>query len=187
MPRTPPCFVPPLPNILAQLANELQPAGGGGAEEALLSHLNVLRRFERICGWKAAKAGKGKDGYARSRYCDELYTRTGLRQRAWLILDLCHSLNIPPPWQLCDLYANMDAPHGLYEFERRPPLSRMKALALMAEDMLDGIKPSQRSLARKVGIPLSTLKTWMADEGWEADLKQELEMRGERRRKLRNM
>ncbi|MBF0327166.1 MAG: hypothetical protein HQL42_19145 [Alphaproteobacteria bacterium] len=182
MPRQPPCVVPPLPDILRALTETLRPQRSLAAEEAINAHLYTLRRFQRVCAWKATKTGKGMDGYARSRYLDELYTRCGLRHRAWVLLDLCQGMGVPPPWQLCDLYATMDAPDGLYEFTRQYPHVRMKALALAAEDILDGITPSRRGLAKRVGIPLSTLRTWMDETDWAGALEREMEMRRERRK-----
>ncbi|MBI5165862.1 MAG: hypothetical protein HY985_18410 [Magnetospirillum sp.] len=185
MPCKPPCFVPPLPDILRTPTETLRPQRSPVAEEAMNAHLQALRRFQRVCAWKAAKAGKEKDNYVRSRYLDELHTKCGLRHRAWVLLDLCQGMGVPPPWQLCDLYATMDAPEGLYEFTRRYPHARMKALGVAAEDILDGITPSRRGLAKRVGVPLSTLRTWMGEAGWADALEQEVEMRRERRSRIK--
>lgn len=208
------CFAPEMPDWMRRLILELCPTPPADLDQVikeLQAYLKQLCQFQCECEQTAmdaaiARSRKPKpssgDGYVRSRDLHEIYTQSRLRYRAWEVLDFCNALSLPPPPELCELYGHMDAPNGVYQFEHQEPWERRIALALAAEDILDGKKLDHSDLARSVGIPRPTLLNWIykkvpnespnlpkekrnpiKDERWERDLADEIERRRARREK----
>ena len=140
--------------------------------KALLAYIIRLHRFQRVCEWVVAKSIRQRSGlYVRSRDLNDMYTSSGLRHQAWMAMEMCYDLNLPPPFYLCALYARMDAAEGrVYQLESSRPWKWQAAIAIVAYAHAKKRSVSKRNLAICLSLPRETLSTWMRQEQWASDL-----------------
>jgi hypothetical protein len=169
MPQKKSARLPPLPNLPVDLVplaeNAVECVGDVSALATRLEeHAEELTVYacelgQAVCNALSQRKLKSrKSGLQRELHAD--YFASGLRDRIWMMLDLCIDLRIPPPKVLVALLARMD---------RRPirPSSWFTAAMIYAQARSEGDRTlSVSALARMAAVPRGTLRGRMARDEW---------------------